>query len=69
MPPIYYPPQVPPDLQPPQVPPPGTVTPVPPPPGSPGWPTTGMVPPEYVVLDYPGVGPVYVTPPLHAEPK
>lgn len=68
--PIVLPPdQVPPDQQPPQTPPPGTVTPVPPPAGSSGWPTTGIVPPPYVVLQYPGVGPVYVTPPAQTAPS
>lgn len=67
--PIVLPPeQVPPDMKPPAPPPPGTVTPVPPPAGSPGWPVTGIVPPPYVVLNYPGVGPVYVAAPPHAEP-
>lgn len=63
-PPIVIPPeQVPPEYKPPTTPPPGTVTPVP---GN--WPTSGMVPPEYLVVQYPGVGPVYVTAPPHAEP-
>lgn len=63
-PPIYLPPeQVPPNMKPPQPPPAGTTAPVP---GN--WPTSGMVPPEYVVFNYPGVGPIYVAPPPHAEP-
>lgn len=63
-PPIYLPPeQVPPNMKPPQAPPAGTTAPVP---GN--WPTTGQVPPEYVVFNYPGVGPIYVAPPPHAEP-
>lgn len=65
--PIVLPPeQVPPDQQPPTTPPPGTVTPVPPPAGSAGWPVNPITPPAYVVLNYPGVGPVYVTPPAPA---
>lgn len=60
---VIPPPQVPPEYQPPSPPPPGTVTPVP---GN--WPTSGMVPPEYLVVQYPGVGPVYVTAPPHVEP-
>lgn len=62
-PPIFIPPNVPPDMQPPTTPPPGSVTPVPPPEGSGGWPVTGIVPPPYIVVYYPGVGPVTVTPP------
>lgn len=62
--PIVLPPdQVPPDMKPPEVPPAGTTTPVPPPAGSGGWPVAPIVPPPYVVLRYPGVGPIYVTPP------
>lgn len=67
MPPIYYPPNVPPELQPPTPPPAGTTTPVPPPAGSAGWPVTGIVPPAYIVMQYPGVGPIYVTPPISAS--
>lgn len=68
--PIVLPPeQVPPDQQPPETPPPGSVTPVPPPAGSAGWPVNPMTPPAYLLLNYPGVGPVYVTPPAApAEP-
>ena len=63
-PPIYLPPeQVPPNMKPPQAPPAGTTAPVP---GN--WPTSEMVPPEYVVFNYPGYGPIYVAPPPHAEP-
>ena len=63
-PPIWLPPeQVPPGMKPPAPPPAGTTAPVP---GN--WPTSGMVPPEYVVFNYPGVGPIYVAPPPHAEP-
>lgn len=63
-PPIYIPPNVPPSLQPPVPPNPGDpTTPVPPPAGSPGWPVHPMVVPDYIVVNYPGVGPVYVAPP------
>lgn len=68
-PPIYLPPeQVPPEMKPPETPPPGSTAPVPPPAGQAGWPVQPMTPPEYVVFNYPGVGPIYVTPPPHAEP-
>jgi hypothetical protein len=68
--PIVLPPdQVPPGMQPPSPPPPGTTSPVPPPEGSGGWPVSGQVPPPYVVMTYPGVGPIYVAPPLTATPK
>lgn len=68
--PIVLPPeQVPPDMKPPEVPPAGTTTPVPPPAGSGGWPVSGIVPPPYVVLQYPGVGPIYVTPPTQPTPS
>lgn len=67
--PIVLPPdQVPPEQKPPQVPPPGTVTPVPPPAGSGGWPVQPQTMPEYVVLNYPGYGPVVVTPPSQPAP-
>lgn len=62
-PPIYLPPQIPPEARPPEPPPAGTVTPVPPPEGSGGWPVNPVVTPAYVVFNYPGYGPVYVTPP------
>ena len=69
-PPIYYPPNVPPSLTPPQQPNPGDpVTPVPPPEGSQGWPVQPIVPPPYIVVNYPGVGPVTVPAPLTAQPK
>lgn len=68
-PPIYFPPQVPPDLQPPEPPPPGTVTPVPPPGDQAGWPVQPITPPAYMVVWYPGVGPLYVTPPASATPS
>lgn len=68
-PPIYLPPEhVPPEMKPPETPPPGSTAPVPPPSGSSGWPVQPITPPEYVVFNYPGVGPIYVTPPPHAEP-
>lgn len=68
--PIYYPPMVPPSMQPPTPPNPGDpTTPVPPPEGSQGWPVTGIVPPPYIVVQYPGIGPVTVAPPLTAQPK
>ena len=69
-PPIYVPPNVPPSLQPPDPPHPGDpVTPVPPPEGSPGWPVQPITPPPYIVVNYPGVGPVTVPQPLTAQPK
>lgn len=62
--PIVLPPeQVPPDMKPPEPPPAGTTTPVPPPEGSGGWPVQPQTVPAYVVLNYPGYGPIYVTPP------
>lgn len=68
--PIYYPPNVPPVLTPPTPPNPGDpVTPVPPPAGSQGWPVAAIVPPPYIVVNYPGVGPVTVPAPLTAQPK
>ena len=69
-PPIYIPPNVPPSLQPPNPPHPGDpVTPVPPPEGSPGWPVQPIQPPPYIVVSYPGIGPVTVPQPLTAQPK
>lgn len=69
-PPIYLPPQVPPGMQPPEVPPPGSpTTPVPPPAGSAGWPVQPIAVPSYVIMWYPGVGPVVVTPPAGATPQ
>lgn len=64
--PIVLPPeQVPPGFQPPTPPAPGSpTTPVPPPPGSGGWPVAPITPPAYLVVQYPGIGPVYVAPPL-----
>lgn len=68
--PIYYPPNVPPALQPPNPPNPGDpTTPVPPPEGSPGWPVQPIQPPAYIVVNYPGIGPVTVAMPLTAQPK
>ena len=70
MPPIFYPPNVPPSLTPPQQPNPGDpVTPVPPPEGSQGWPVQPITPPPYIVVAYPGIGPVTVPQPLTAQPK
>lgn len=67
-PPIYLPPQLPPGVQPPTPPKPGDpTTPVPPPAGAAGWPVQPVVPPPYVVINYPGVGPVYVAPPAPAK--
>lgn len=64
--PIVIPPeQVPPGMQPPTPPAPGSpTTPVPPPAGSSGWPVQPIQPPAYLVLNYPGIGPVYVAQPL-----
>lgn len=69
--PIVLPPeQVPPDLRPPEPPSPGDPTTiVPPPAGSQGWPVQPIAVPAYLVINYPGVGPVYVAPPLTAQPK
>ena len=64
--PIYYPP--PNQPVPPEVPPPGgPTTPVPPPPGSAGWPVQPIVPPPYIVVQYPGVGPCFVPAPAPHE--
>lgn len=69
-PPIFIPPNVPPTLTPPTQPNPGDpVTPVPPPEGSGGWPVQPITPPPYIVVMYPGVGPVTVPAPLTAQPK
>jgi hypothetical protein len=58
------PPNVPPGLQPPTPPNPGDpTTPVPPPAGSAGWPVQPIAVPPYIVVNYPGVGPVVVAPP------
>lgn len=68
--PIVLPPeQVPPDMKPPAPPQPGDpTTPVPPPAGSAGWPVNPMTPPAYLVINYPGIGPVYVAPPVMQQP-
>lgn len=67
-PPIYIPPNVPPVLTPPDPPTPGApTTPVPPPEGSGGWPVQPITPPPYIVVMYPGIGPVTVAPPAQAE--
>lgn len=70
-PPIVIPPdQAPPSMKPPTPPPPGSpTTVVPPPAGSAGWPVQPVVVPEYLILNYPGVGPVVVAPPVTAQPK
>ena len=60
-----YPPNVPPGVQPPTPPNPGDPTsPVPPPAGSAGWPVQPIQPPPYIIVNYPGIGPVYVAPPV-----
>lgn len=68
--PIVLPPeQVPPGMQPPTPPSPGDpTTPVPPPAGSAGWPVQPITPPAYLVVTYPGIGPVYVAPPASVTP-
>lgn len=63
-PPIYFPPQIPPGLQPPEPPEPGDPT-----TAVPGnWPVQPITPPPYIVVMYPGVGPVVVAPPETAQP-
>ena len=58
--PIIPPPQLPPDM----TPQPGDpTTALPPPAGSGGWPVQPITPPPYIVVNYPGVGPVVVAPP------
>jgi len=42
-------------------------TPLPPPAGQTGWPVQPMVPPPYVVINYPGIGPVIVSPPAQTN--
>lgn len=71
-PPIAFPPGwvggVPPEL------PPGVTVPEPPPPGSPttavpgNWPVQPVTPPAYMIVQYPGVGPVVVAPPAPTAP-
>lgn len=69
-PPIFIPPNVPPGMQPPVTPSPGDPPMiVPPPAGSGGWPVQPIAIPEYIIVWYPGVGPIYIAPPAHAEPK
>jgi hypothetical protein len=64
--PILPPDQLPPGVSPPDPPKPGDpVTPLPPPPGG-GWPVHGIVPPPYIIVNYPGIGPVVVPPPASA---
>lgn len=64
-PPIYIPPAVPPSMKPPEAPEPGSPT-----TAVPGnWPVQPVTPPEYVVFNYPGIGPVVVAPPLEAAPS
>jgi hypothetical protein len=64
------PPNVPPGLQPPAPPNPGDPTTiVPPPAGSPGWPVQPIAIPPYIIVNYPGVGPVVVAPPAQAPPS
>jgi hypothetical protein len=54
-------PPLPPEVTPPN---PGDpTTPMPPPAGSAGWPVQPITPPPYIVINYPGVGPVIVAPP------
>jgi hypothetical protein len=60
-----YPPNVPPSLQPPTPPNPGDPTTiVPPPAGSGGWPVQPIAIPPYIIVNYPGLGPVYVAQPV-----
>lgn len=76
-PPIYWPGfpgggggggQLPPGVELPPPPNPGDpTTPVPPPAGSSGWPVQGMVPPPFIVVNYPGIGPVVVAPPATSQ--
>lgn len=64
-PPIYIPPAVPPSMKPPEAPEPGSPT-----TAVPGdWPVQPITPPEYLIVQYPGVGPVVVAPPAEAQPK
>lgn len=57
------PPIVPPDQLPPAPNPGDPTTPLPPPAGSSGWPTQPIVPPPFIIVNYPGIGPVVVAPP------
>lgn len=64
-PPIYIPPNVPPDMKPPEAPAPGSPTTI-----VPGeHPVAPITPPPYLIVTYPGIGPVTVAPPLTAQPK
>jgi hypothetical protein len=62
------PPDLPPGITPPEPPPPGS-PPVllPPPAGSAGWPVAPIVAPDYIVVNYPGIGPVVVPKPLTGD--
>lgn len=64
--PIVLPPeQVPPDMKPPEAPAPGSPT-----TSVPGnWPVQPVTPPEYLVVNYPGIGPVVVAPPVQTSPN
>jgi hypothetical protein len=65
-----YPPDIPPGITPPTPPNPGDPTTIlPPPAGSSGWPVQPIVPPPYIVVQYPGVGPVVVAPPVTGSSK
>ena len=44
------------------------MTPVPPPAGSDGWPIQPIVPPPFIVVSYPGIGPVVVPAPIMPAP-
>lgn len=62
-PPIYIPPAVPPSMKPPEAPEPGSPT-----TSVPGnWPVQPVTPPEYLVVMYPGIGPVVVAPPENPQ--
>lgn len=66
-PPIYIPPMVPPGMKPPEAPQPGDPT-----TAVPGnWPVQPITPPDYLIVQYPGIGPVVVAPPAEptSEPK
>ena len=42
--------------------------PLPPPAGNAGWPIQPIVPPPFIVVNYPGIGPVVVAPPAPSGP-
>jgi hypothetical protein len=66
-PPIHIPPEKPPTL--PNAPDPGDPpVALPAPPGSAGWPVAMVVPPPFIIVNYPGVGPLVVAPPAAATP-